>query len=178
MHCDVGLDCMKCRICYGECGREQYLSRGKSFILTLQQYFNKITSKNVSVMSVTINQAETRKDVARQVLLTSALSVTNTTFNAIEANIAVLRIEWKGSFLLYRFGSWRRLTIFTVACRRQTFKTQLGPQRCQTLFTCLGRCGSGGRGGGCQYSVTLVRLWGGSKHSVTRCWSRTATFSF
>ena len=63
-HCDVGCSSIKCRIRYGECGHEQYLSRGKSFILTLQQYFNKITSKNVSVMLVTINQAETRKDVA------------------------------------------------------------------------------------------------------------------
>ena len=64
MHCDVGFSCIKCRIRYGECGREQYLSRGKSFILTLQQCFNKITSENVSALSVTINQAETRKDVA------------------------------------------------------------------------------------------------------------------
>ena len=36
----------------------------KSLILTLQQFFNKITSENVSALSATLNQAETRKDQA------------------------------------------------------------------------------------------------------------------
>ena len=36
IHCDVGFYCMKCRLHYGNCGREQTLSCGKNYFKWIQ----------------------------------------------------------------------------------------------------------------------------------------------
>ena len=63
-HCDVGFYCIKCRIRYGECRREQTLSRGRNYFKWIQHTTSiHATSFLVSAWFIVTNITDTFLDV-------------------------------------------------------------------------------------------------------------------